>query len=73
MPAKLTKSALIESIAKLQDTEISKRQVKSVIEAMVTVGHRETVRAIARRGKAARIAAAAGRRAAGATRKGHVN
>jgi nucleoid DNA-binding protein len=41
MPAALSKSALIESIAKLQTDETSKRQVKSVIEALVTVGHAE--------------------------------
>jgi len=43
MPA-LSKSALIESIAKLQTDETSKRQVKSVIEALVTVGHTELKR-----------------------------
>ena len=41
MPNPLSKSALIESIAKLQTDGTSKRQVKSVVEALVTVGHRE--------------------------------
>ena len=44
MPSVLSKSALIESIAKLQTDETSKRQVKSVIEALVTVGHTELKR-----------------------------
>ena len=41
MSSPLTKSALIESITKLQADETSKRQVKSVVEALVTVGHKE--------------------------------
>jgi len=41
MPSPLSKSALIESIANLQTDGTSKRQVKSVVEALVTVGHRE--------------------------------
>jgi len=41
MPTPLSKSALIESITKLQTDGTSKRQVKSVVEALVTVGHRE--------------------------------
>lgn len=41
MPSPLSKSALIESITKLQTDDTSKRQVKSVVEALVTVGHRE--------------------------------
>jgi len=41
MPSPLSKSALIESIAKLQTDGTSKRQVKSVVEALVTVGHKE--------------------------------
>ena len=41
MPSPLTKSALIESITKLQPEETSKRQVRSVVEALVTVGHKE--------------------------------
>ena len=44
MPSPLSKSALIESIAKLQTDNTSKRQVKSVVEALVTVGHRELSR-----------------------------
>jgi len=41
MPSPLSKSALIESITKLQTDETTKRQVKSVVEALVTVGHKE--------------------------------
>ena len=41
MPSPMSKSALIESIAKLQTDGTSKRQVKSVVEALVTVGHKE--------------------------------
>jgi DNA-binding protein HU-beta len=41
MPSPLSKSALIESITKLQTDDTSKRQVKSVVEALVTVGHKE--------------------------------
>ena len=41
MSSPLTKSALIESITNLQTEETTKRQVKSVVEALVTVGHKE--------------------------------
>jgi DNA-binding protein HU-beta len=41
MPSPLSKSALIESITKLQTDGTSKRQVKSVVEALATVGHKE--------------------------------
>jgi DNA-binding protein HU-beta len=41
MPSPLSKSGLIEAIAKLQTDGTSKRQVKSVLEAFVTVGHKE--------------------------------
>jgi nucleoid DNA-binding protein len=41
MPSPLSKSALIDSIAKLQTDDTSKRQVKSVVEALVIVGHKE--------------------------------
>jgi DNA-binding protein HU-beta len=41
MPSPLSKSALIESITKLQTDDTSKRQVKSVVDALATVGHRE--------------------------------
>jgi DNA-binding protein HU-beta len=41
MPSPLSKSALIQSIAKLQTDGTSKRQVKSVVEALVAVGHKE--------------------------------
>ena len=39
MPRPLSKSALIELIANLQTDDISKRQVKSVLDALVTVAH----------------------------------
>jgi DNA-binding protein HU-beta len=39
MPTQMTKSQLIEKIA--EDTELGKKDVKSVIESMVTVGHKE--------------------------------
>src|SRR5438552_8535489 len=39
MPTQLTKSQLIEKIA--EDTELGKKDVKAVIESMVTVGHKE--------------------------------
>jgi nucleoid DNA-binding protein len=41
MPTALSKSALIDSITKLQTDGTSKRQVKSVVEALVSVGHKE--------------------------------
>jgi nucleoid DNA-binding protein len=41
MPSPLSKSALIESITKLQTDGTSKRQVKAVVEALATIGHRE--------------------------------
>src|SRR5471032_2772728 len=41
MASPLSKSELIESIAKLQADGTSKRQVKSVVEALVVVGHQE--------------------------------
>jgi DNA-binding protein HU-beta len=44
MPSPLSKSALIDSIAKLQTDDTSKRQVKSVVEALVAVGHKELKR-----------------------------
>ena len=40
MPSPLSKSSLIESITKLQTDDTSKRQVRSVVEALVTVGHK---------------------------------
>jgi DNA-binding protein HU-beta len=39
MPTQMTKSQLIEKIA--EDTELGKKDVKGVIESMVTVGHKE--------------------------------
>jgi DNA-binding protein HU-beta len=41
MPSPLSKSALIDSITKLQTDDTSKRQVKSIVEALVTIGHKE--------------------------------
>ena len=41
MPSPLSKSALIESITNLQTDGTSKRQVKSVVEALATIGHKE--------------------------------
>ena len=41
MPSPLSKSALIEAITKLQTDGTSKRQVKSIVEAIATVGHKE--------------------------------
>ncbi|HZL16495.1 MAG TPA: HU family DNA-binding protein [Polyangia bacterium] len=41
MPTALSKSALIESITNLQTDGTTKRQVKSIVEALVTVGHKE--------------------------------
>jgi DNA-binding protein HU-beta len=41
MPSPMSKSALIESIANLQTDGTSKRQVKSMVDALVTVGHKE--------------------------------
>jgi DNA-binding protein HU-beta len=41
MPSPLSKSALIESITKLQTDGTTKRQTRSVIEALVAVGHKE--------------------------------
>ena len=45
MPSRMSKSALIEAIAKVQTDGTSKRQVKSVLEAFVTVGHKELKKA----------------------------
>src|SRR3982075_2947803 len=39
MPTQLTKSQLIEKIA--EGTDLGKKNVKAVIESMVTVGHKE--------------------------------
>ena len=39
MPTQMTKSQLIEKIA--EATELGKKDVKAVIESMVTVGHKE--------------------------------
>ena len=43
MPAQLTKSQLIEKIA--ESTELGKKDVKAVLESMVTVGHKELKKA----------------------------
>ena len=39
MPTQMTKSQLIEKIA--ESTELGKKDVKAVLESMVTVGHKE--------------------------------
>ncbi len=41
MPSPMSKSALIEAIAKLQKDGLSKRQVKDVVEGLASVAHRE--------------------------------
>jgi DNA-binding protein HU-beta len=41
MPTNMSKSALIESITKLLGEKLAKRDVKSAIEALATVGHKE--------------------------------
>jgi len=43
MATQMTKSQLIEKIA--EDTELGKKDVKSVIESMVAVGHKELKKA----------------------------
>ena len=43
MPTQMTKSQLIEKIA--ENTELGKKDVKSVIENMATVGHKELKKA----------------------------
>ena len=43
MATQMTKSQLIETIA--EDTELGKKDVKSVIESMVAVGHKELKKA----------------------------
>lgn len=37
----LSKSALVQAIAEAAGEEVSRKQVKSIIESLVTVGHRE--------------------------------
>ena len=39
MPTQMTKSQLIEKIS--ESTELGKKDVKAVLESMVTVGHKE--------------------------------
>ena len=41
MPSTMSKSKLVESITKIVGGELTKRTVKSVLEALATVGHRE--------------------------------
>ena len=41
MPSTLSKSALIEAITKLNGDKLAKRDVKGLLEALVTVGHKE--------------------------------
>lgn len=41
MPSPMSKSALIEAITKIVGDKLTKRDVKGVLEALVTVGHKE--------------------------------
>src|SRR4051794_14645843 len=41
MPSQLSKSAIIESIAKVVGGDLTKRNIKEVIEALASVGQRE--------------------------------
>lgn len=41
MPNPLSKSAIVERITNLQPDEISKRHVRSILDALVAVGHQE--------------------------------
>ena len=45
MATYLSKSALLDELTKLQPDDTTKRQVKSVLEALVTVGHKELKKA----------------------------
>lgn len=45
MPSPMSKSALIEAITKLVGDSLTKRDVKGVLEALVTVGHKELKKA----------------------------
>jgi len=41
MPSQLSKTALIQSIAKTVGDKLSKRDVKDVVEALAKIGHKE--------------------------------
>ncbi len=41
MPSQLSKSKLIDAVSKIVGGELSKRDVKAVLEALAKVGHRE--------------------------------
>lgn len=45
MPSPMSKSALIEAITKLVGDKLTKRDVKGVLEAFVSVGHKELKKA----------------------------
>lgn len=45
MPSPMSKSALIEAITKIVGDKVSKRDVKGILEAFVTVGHKELKKA----------------------------
>lgn len=45
MPSPMSKSALIEAVTKLVGDKLTKRDVKTVLEAFVTVGHKELKKA----------------------------
>lgn len=45
MPSPMSKSALIEAITKIVGDKLTKRDVKGVLEALVSVGHKELKKA----------------------------
>ncbi len=45
MPSPMSKSALIEAITKIIGDKLTKRDVKGVLEAFVSVGHKELKKA----------------------------
>jgi len=45
MPSPMSKSALIEAITKIVGDKLTKRDVKGVLEAFVSVGHKELKKA----------------------------
>lgn len=45
MPSPMSKSALIEAITKIVGDNLTKRDVKGVLEAFVSVGHKELKKA----------------------------
>ena len=45
MPSPMSKSALVEAITKIVGDKVTKREVKDVLEALVTIGHKELKKA----------------------------